>query len=249
VLSPHRDDAAFSLSIAIGHWLRARHTVTVLNVFTRSRFAPFSDAAFVHENDELSYVSAMRLREDQLWVRRMQEPLGKGLKNHLHLAEVNLKDAPIRLRIAPGEATATALDPGDRAIEKIRRSLARHAEEGAVDALVIPAGVGRHVDHLAVREAVQPFTAHRAACWYEELPYAATRETAAEDREMLQGIVTGRDHPLHEMVYAGDEAKRRLVLNYASQIEDADAGVIAGASERLWGNAQWVQAFSGGENT
>lgn len=246
MLSPHRDDAAFSLSLAIGQWLRARHTVTVLNVFTRSRFAPFSDAAFVHENDELSYVSAMRLREDQLWVRRMQEHLAKGLKNHLQLAEVNLKDAPIRLRIPVGEVTSTALDPGDRSIEKIRRSLARHAEEGAMDALVIPAGIGRHVDHVAVREAVQPFTAHRPAAWYEELPDAAVAASAAEDRELMHGAATAKDHPLQEIVFAEDDAaaKRRLVLTYASQIEDVDGAVIAGAAERLWVNAQWMQAFS-----
>ena len=73
VLSPHRDDAAFSLSIAITNWLTARHSVIVLNVFTRSRYAPFSDAAFVHENDELSYVSAMRLREDEHFLRRITQ--------------------------------------------------------------------------------------------------------------------------------------------------------------------------------
>ena len=78
VLSPHRDDAAFSLSIAITNWLTARHSVTVLNVFTRSRYAPFSDAAFVHENDELSYVSAMRLREDEYFLRRITQAPSQG---------------------------------------------------------------------------------------------------------------------------------------------------------------------------
>ena len=78
ILSPHRDDAAFSLSIAITNWLTARHTVTILNVFTRSRHAPYSDAGFVHENDELSYVSAMRLREDEHFVRRITEKLPKA---------------------------------------------------------------------------------------------------------------------------------------------------------------------------
>ena len=92
MLSPHRDDAAFSLAIAITNWLTARHTVTILNVFTRSRYAPYSDAAFVHENDQLSYVSAIRLREDEHFLRRITEALPKGLKSNLHMVDLNLKD-------------------------------------------------------------------------------------------------------------------------------------------------------------
>src|ERR1700744_1500430 len=107
ILSPHRDDAAFSLSIAITNWLVARHNVTIFNVFTRSRYAPYSDAGFVHENDQISYVSAMRLREDELFVRRITEILPKGLKNNLHMVDLNLKDAPIRLRIPLEELSDT----------------------------------------------------------------------------------------------------------------------------------------------
>ena len=40
ILSPHRGDAAFSLAIAMHNWLLARHAITLLNVFTRSRYAP-----------------------------------------------------------------------------------------------------------------------------------------------------------------------------------------------------------------
>src|SRR6202453_2680197 len=111
ILSPHRDDAAFSLSIAITNWLNARHTVMLLNVFTRSRYAPYPDAAFVHENDELSYVTAMRLREDELFLRRIKESLPKGLKNNLHMVDLNLKDAPIRLRIPLDELCNTPVNP------------------------------------------------------------------------------------------------------------------------------------------
>ena len=56
--------------------------MTVLNIFTRSRYAPYSDAGFVHENDQLSYVSAMRLREDEHFLRRITETLPKGLKSN-----------------------------------------------------------------------------------------------------------------------------------------------------------------------
>src|SRR5277367_7138539 len=128
ILSPHRDDAAFSLSLAITNWLTARHSVTLLNVFTRSRYAPYSDAAFVHENDELSYVSAMRLREDEHFLRRITETLPKGLKNNLHMVDLNLKDAPIRLRIPLEELSNTPVNPADASIEKIRQALTKQSE-------------------------------------------------------------------------------------------------------------------------
>jgi LmbE family N-acetylglucosaminyl deacetylase len=256
ILSPHRDDAAFSLSLAITNWLTGRHTVTILNVFTRSRFAPYSDAAFVHENDELSYVSAMRLREDELWVRRIKETLPKGHKNNLHIFDLNLKDAPIRLRIPLDAVNTTLVNPADPSIEKIRKALTRHATEGTMQAIVIPAALGNHVDHLTIREAAQPFTAQLPTAFYEDLPYLATHPAATTDLEALRATAAERNEPLAEIIYNTNEPtaeaiarKRKLVLNYASQIDDAAGDVIANfaatynGAERLWANSEWLTVF------
>jgi LmbE family N-acetylglucosaminyl deacetylase len=257
ILSPHRDDAAFSLSLAITHWLNARHTVTILNVFTRSRHAPYSDAAFVHENDELSYVSAMRLREDELWVRRIKESLPKGLKNNLHMLDLNLKDAPIRLRISDDALCDTPVNPSDPAIDKIRKALTRQSELGAIEALVLPAALGNHVDHLTVREAALLLAITLPSAFYEDLPYAATHPTAATDLEALRTAAVERNEPLTETLRQTNEPtdeatarKRKLILNYASQIDDEAANQIANfatryhGAERLWANQQWLSAFT-----
>ena len=257
ILSPHRDDAAFSLSLAIASWLTARHTVTILNVFTRSRYAPYSDAAFVHENDELSYVSAMRFREDELWVRRINETLPKGLKNNLHLLDLNLKDAPIRLRLPLEQLSDTPVNPADSAIEKIRRSLTKQSEAGSVEAIVLPAALGKHVDHLTVREAALPFTATIPTAYYEDLPYAATHPSAATDLQALRDAGETANQPLSALVLepatSPEEAvarKRKLILNYASQIDEEAGEIISNfasrynGSERLWVNQAWLTAFS-----
>jgi LmbE family N-acetylglucosaminyl deacetylase len=253
ILSPHRDDAAFSLSIAITNWLTARHAVTILNVFTRSRYAPYSDAGFVHENDELSYVSAMRLREDELFVRRITETLPKGLKSNLHMADLNLKDAPIRLRIPLEELSDTAVNPADPAIEKIRKALARQSESGAMEALVLPAAFGNHVDHLTVREAAMPLTTTLPAAFYEDLPYATTHPSAATDLESLRESFDQRNEPLSPVLYQIDSAverKRKLILGYASQIDEAAGTLISNCAtrynggERLWANSAWLDAFT-----
>ena len=251
ILSPHRDDAAFSLSIAITNWLTARHTVTILNVFTRSRYAPYSDAAFVHENDELSYVSAMRLREDELFLRRITESLPKGLKNHLHMIDLNLKDAPIRLRIPLEELSDTSVNPTDPAIEKIRKALAKQSEAGAMEALVLPAALGNHVDHLTVRKAALPLAARIPSAFYEDLPYATTHPSAATDLESLRESAEQRSESLSPVLYQIESAiefKRRLVLGYASQIDDEAGTLISNfatrynGGERLWANQAWLSS-------
>jgi LmbE family N-acetylglucosaminyl deacetylase len=253
ILSPHRDDAAFSLSIAITHWLTARHTVTILNVFTRSRYAPYSDAGFVHENDELSYVSAMRLREDELFVRRITETLPKGLKSNLHMVDLNLKDAPIRLRIPLEELSDTAVNPADSAIEKIRKALAKQSEAGTLEALVLPAALGNHVDHLTVREAAMPLTTTVPSAFYEDLPYATTHPSAATDLESLREVAEKRNEPLSPVLYqieSAVERKRKLILGYASQIDEAAGTLISNfatrynGGERLWANSAWLDAFT-----
>jgi LmbE family N-acetylglucosaminyl deacetylase len=253
ILSPHRDDAAFSLGIAIANWLLARHTVTILNVFTRSRYAPYSDAAFVHENDELSYVSAMRLREDEHFLRRMTQDLPKGLKNNLHMVDLNLKDAPIRLRIPLEELSDTPVNPADHAIEKIRKALTKQSEAGAMEALVLPAALGSHIDHLTVREAAISFTTHIPAAFYEDLPYATTHPSTATDLETLREAAERRSGPLTPVVYqieSAVERKQKLVLGYASQIDDETGALISNfatryeGGERLWANQQWLAAFA-----
>ena len=248
ILSPHRDDAAFSLSIAITHWLRARHTVTILNVFTRSRQAPYSDAAFVHENDELSYVSAMRLREDELFVRRITQNLPKGLKNNLHMVDLNLKDAPIRLRISLEELSDTPVNPADQAIGKISKALTQQAEAGTMEALVIPAALGNQIDHLTVRDAAIPFLSTIPGAFFEDLPYATTYPSAATDLETLREDMTSRNQALTPVIYQIESAveyKRRLVLGYASQV-DSEVGTLISnfamrydGGERLWANQAW----------
>lgn len=242
ILSPHRNDAAFSLSIAIHNWLAARHSITILNIFTRSRHAPYSDAAFVHDNDQLSYVSAMRLREDELFLRRITQDLPKGLKSHIHMLDLNLKDAPIRLRIAPEDACTTTHSSSDPAIEKIRRAISRQIEAGAMQALVIPAALGNHVDHLTVREAASLFTASAPAAFYEDLPYAAN----TADANTLCFATEERLTPVISRADAGIDRKLSLILGYASQVDSETASLIShfaaryNEGERLWANQAWT---------
>jgi hypothetical protein len=169
------------------------------------------------------------------------------------MLDLNLKDAPIRLRIPLEELSDTHANPTDPAIEKIRKTLAKQSEIGAMEALVLPAALGKHVDHLTVREAAMPFTSTIPTAFYEDLPYATTHPSAATDLESLRESAEQRSEPLSAVVYRVDSAleyKRRLVLGYASQIDDEAGTLISdfatryNGGERLWANQAWLGAFA-----
>ena len=245
VLSPHRDDAAFSLSLAIDSWLAARHTVTLLNCFTRSLYAPFSDADFVHQNDRLSYVSAMRRKEDEAFARHLPHANARNLR----LVDLNLKDAPIRLRCADDDVCNLPVNPADPAIPKIARSLEKQIAAGT-DAIVLPLALGHHVDHRTVREATLPLAQSLPCAFYEDLPYAL-RPGVSVDLE-AHDVATSLEDPLTPVTVASlapAEAaalKRRLVLLYASQIDSDEGERISSfclryhGAERLWANPSWL---------
>jgi hypothetical protein len=208
----------------------------LLNVFTRSRYAPYSDAAFVHENDELSYVTAMRLREDELFIRRIKESLPKGLKNNLNMVDLNLKDAPIRLRIPLEDLSDTSVNPADPSIEKIRKALTKQSEAGAMEALVLPAALGNHVDHLTVREAAMHLATVLPSAFYEDLPSATSHPSAATDLDRLRDAAATLKEPLSPVIYQIESAiefKRRLVLGYASQLDDEAGTLISNFATRF----------------
>jgi LmbE family N-acetylglucosaminyl deacetylase len=248
VVSPHLDDAGFSLSLAIGWWLERGHVVEVINCFTRSEHAPYADIESVHENDRRTYVSGLRLKEDESW----RKQLGAGRGRDLRVVNLNLKDAPMRLRCGVEEVCAVATNPEDKSWGKIRKAV-EEACASAETALVLPLGLGGHVDHRTVIEALLPLVREstgEAIGFYEDLPYAARlREGEVEAAVMGVGVEL-------TALFAGAaedavKRKRRLVLSYDSQVDDATAEEMLGFSERyggrerVWGTAAFATAGLG----
>jgi LmbE family N-acetylglucosaminyl deacetylase len=236
VLSPHRDDAAFSLSLAIEFWLSLGHTVTVVNCFTRSEYAPYSDVESIHSNDRRSYVTALRLREDEAWCRHY----GKGLTH----VDLNLKDAPLRLACTAEQVCSLPVNPSEKAFSKIRAAL----EPLTSHLFVLPLALGAHVDHLTARDAAISSNIMQGACaFYEDLPYAArpdVAETIADIAHTLGSLSPMFPQPEQDPLLA-EQRKRRLALCYDSQIDDDVTHQIAsfsrryGGRERLWANSLW----------
>lgn len=249
VVSPHRGDAGFSLGLTIEAWLRSGHAVDVVNVFTRTEFAPYSDADSVHPNDRASFASAVRKREDESWCKLYAGLPGRG---RLTLTDVGLKDAPLRLHRPVEELRGLEPVLSEKVMHKVQRAM----EMARADALVLPLGVGKDMDHRTARLAALPADAgNLPLAFYEELPNAAQGadaiELAVQESTLAAGVPL--QSWLVEPARPCDEAvarKRRLALCYDSQIEDATAEAIAAfceryeGRERLWVNAAWRAAFT-----
>lgn len=240
VISPHRDDAAFSLTLTIQSWLQQGHRVTVLNCFTRSDYAPFADAGHVHRNDLVSFISALRLREDESW-RRQQK------SDSLQLLDLNLKDAPLRLRCLLEEICSRTVDPEDRALNRIASAL----DQMDADAIVLPLALGGHVDHRTAMQAALVKARSMDVAFYEDLPYAAWPSITSGIELYTKDLATSLgEHLTPVKISNGHETamlqKLRAALCYDSQIDNAAADLIATFSqryegaERLWVNPAWL---------
>jgi LmbE family N-acetylglucosaminyl deacetylase len=246
VVSPHRGDAAFALGLAVEAWLMQGHAVEVVSCFTRSEFAPYSDVGSVHANDRMSFVTALRKREDEAW--RKQYGVAK-----LTLTDLNLKDAPIRLHCGAEEVFGRVADVSEKVVSKIRRAL----ELSNAGAFVLPLGLGGHVDHVSARDAAMP--AEMSAlplAFYEELPYAAHAggeqaiESAVNQLSLtlqaeLQPAFASGLHGAESAIDTVVLRMRRAAWCYDSQIDESVTTEIAefcrryGGRERLWANAAW----------
>jgi LmbE family N-acetylglucosaminyl deacetylase len=236
VVSAHRGDAAFGVGLAVRVWLEQGHAVEVVNCFTRSEFAPFSDAGSVHANDRMSFVSATRKREDEAWV--------KLYRGKLTLTDLNMKDAPLRLHCEADQVFQRTIDLAEKSAVKIQKAV----ERSAAGAMVVPLALDGHVDRMIAREAGMAAWAG-AVAFYEDLPQSAGFGDEALDaaaHAVRLDLRAGFAGPAVEDVEAAVARKRRIAWCYDSQIDESVTGEIAefcrgyGGRERLWVNPAWM---------
>jgi hypothetical protein len=239
IVSAHRGDAALALGLTAGVWLQRGDAVEVISCFTRSGHALFSDAGSLHPNDRMSFVSALRKREDEAWAKLYRGPQFPG---RLTLTDLNLKDAPLRLHCAPDEVFGQVTESSGKADLKIRKAV----EQARADLVVVPLALDGHIDRVTARDAAR--AGQTVPVWfYEELPgaLAAPQETLLEAAKILQAA------PVFVGEAAGDAVaeeaaftrKRRVAWCYDSQLDEAATAAVAELSrsyqgrERLWASA------------
>jgi LmbE family N-acetylglucosaminyl deacetylase len=166
VVAPHPDDAAFSVGGSVFHLPKP---VVLLTVFGRTNFT----VRGLFEAD-VEAVTRRRREEDRAYAERA----GLGWV-YLDLPEAALR-VPQEYRfiiISDPERSRAALEADLQSEGPMVRAALRDAVGRMGSPFVLlPAGIGRHRDHVLVREVGREVAAERgcATAFYEDLPYAAS---------------------------------------------------------------------------
>ncbi|MDQ2775454.1 MAG: PIG-L family deacetylase [Acidobacteriota bacterium] len=233
VLSPHRDDAVFSLSVALCYWRTLPIQVTVANVFTRSNYGPH---AMTRGEELVAEISEQRRRED----RRALAMIDRRIQ----IESAGLLDAPLRLQ----KNTASVCNVDEASVRTCDVRLVSTVLERLcrVWPVIAPLGLGNHLDHLTVRAAAIDIVRHRTLAFYEDLPYATwTPENAILER--VRDTERRTNVPLHPVVLrniCNIRLKRRFASQYRTQIQSGEATAIAAfASKYKTGERIWIPRY------
>jgi len=198
-LSPHHDDIAFSLGARIA----AEPGGRLVNLFTRSGYVAGAALDQAPEAATIARISALRLAEDEAFAGRY------GLER----IDLGLDESPVRGR-SPWDLRGLADD-----IAQLRAPLTTLLRKAGRARVFCPAGIGGHVNHLAVRavviELLPELERRGEVLFYEDLPYASSSRTRRRWLSDLRTALGGRR--LRRRPSAAGAAKLVAVNLYPSQ--------------------------------
>lgn len=185
-ISPHLDDAVLSAGDLIVQLLKRGEKIRIITVFTDFGTGPmhWSARRYVFDSGALTTPGFQRLRLEE--DKRAMETLGVGDYHYL-----NFTDAYFRLRStgvkwawlgikscflypdSPALFSGRIDENDNRLLPAISGKIKRLLLPG--DIVYGPLGVGGHVDHIIVNQAVKKLTAAKKYYWLD-LPYAVKPE-------------------------------------------------------------------------
>ncbi|MCA9296236.1 MAG: PIG-L family deacetylase [Phycisphaerales bacterium] len=243
IVSPHRDDAAFTDGLLMLHWLREGGTVRIINVFTESDFSHWNlkewtpDAltrawlrlhgprrdgvrAKIVGKARRLVVSRLRRREDE----RMMAALCAG-EARASMLDLHWRDAcrriPCRLKdiLNPSMWNDDRVREASELSNQLRTLLAG-------EPVVAPLSVGGHIDHRVVTAACVKLRDVCPLAFGVDLPYATQADPAEIDAQRdTVSAELGVDLESFRVDAPSDAAgaatHRAMVSAYASQIVPA----------------------------
>lgn len=176
-VSPHLDDAAFSVGGTLAALAGGGHEVTVLTCFTASIPDP-AGFALACQLDK-----GLPADVDYMALRRAEDAAAMAVlgATPVHL---DLPEAPHR-----GYGSATDLFAGVHDGDDIWRSLVAALGGYRADLWLAPQALGGHVDHLQVLRAVAALD--RPVLWWRDCPYVLRDPAAVPGPELPGGLAEG----------------------------------------------------------
>jgi LmbE family N-acetylglucosaminyl deacetylase len=233
VISPHMDDAAFSLAGTLKVLASAEVAIRIVNCFTVTRFAPFAAGN--------SRLSAMTLR------RHEDERFLHGLGGKSISEDLGLPDAPARTN--RGIRSVELQDPLSTDVVETINLLTEAMDEADSETMILaPLAIGNHTDHYIARQAAIVRYRHCPIAFYEDLPYAIHAKKTKVQSALSHAVKAFHSELQPLLVHwPGDsEWKRQCCSHYKSQISETGIQKIAeymaaNAGERLWASAEFVR--------
>ncbi len=173
-VSPHLDDAAFSVGGTLAALAAAGHEVTVVTCFTASVPDPAGFALACQLDKGLS------ADVDYMALRRAEDAAAMGLlgAEPVHL---ELPEAPHR-----GYDSAPDLFAGVHDGDDVHLDVAAALEPLTADLWLAPQALGGHVDHLQVLRAVAALD--RPVLWWRDSPYVLRDPDAVPGPDLPGGL-------------------------------------------------------------
>jgi LmbE family N-acetylglucosaminyl deacetylase len=227
ILSPHLDDAAFSLCLTLRVWAQQNVVLNVLNFFTLSAYAPRASTT------EVEAITRIRRAED--------EAVLSSISPEICVESLELLDAPLRLGIDlqqiinPQSASLIA----EEDVSTVRSAIAART---AGHFVLAPLGLGDHLDHLVVHRSALEAVPPETLGFYEDLPYATWTQTAVRDRKLASAgrHLHSRYRPIVMKSPDAMALKQAIIAGYSSQIDPHEVQGIAsfaatyGGGEQIW---------------
>lgn len=218
ILSPHYDDAAFSL----GAWIARHPGGTLVDIFTRSGFVVGADLG-VPDAETVERVSAIRQAEDRAF----------SSAHGLEVIELGLEEPSLRGRHSRDRAGV------DDDVGQLREPLWQVLDRlvaGGGQAVFCPAAIGGHVNHIATRRVAIDWARARGRLenlrFYEDLPYAARASVRRRGLEDLREAVGGLE--LSRSAWRAGRDKLAAVRLYPTQLRKLPASLWGFSPRTPW---------------
>jgi LmbE family N-acetylglucosaminyl deacetylase len=246
VLSPHPDDAVWSLGGCLARWRSFGETCTVVTIFDGDPGPMTGDAGPVTPSGELDW-------------RRIAEPSARRAEDRRALAALDCAGISLGLPDAALRSSAPAGEAGDAAVPRYRSARRLfgpvHPDDemetgrlrdlleplvATAGAVHVPLAAGHHVDHRLVRSALSPLRPAEVQ-WYEDFPYPLDARDHAgmvpvteplDPADVRKWVTAAAEHASQaEALLGGTEALRQRLTARAAR-DGSQIGAVAAA--RQW---------------
>jgi LmbE family N-acetylglucosaminyl deacetylase len=227
ILSPHIDDAAYSLALTISKCAMSKMEITIINCFTVTNWA----LRFVSKN--VKEISDLRKKEDVEFYNNYNVPV--------RIVNLDLLDAPLRNGFIFQEKSFEETE------WKMVEYLKNYLEKNCDGILFCPLGIGDHIDHAICLETVVQLYKKMDVLFFEDLPYAS-RISEGEITDLLKNIEERLMVKLHCDISTSNNClfdKEAIIRLYKTQINDEICAEIidymnAVSGERFWGETEVI---------